>query len=148
MQLLSWVRNHLKRSPRYLHKSSRNCKPLHRIMRMLDWSPTLPHSGSRLSTVGPRSSTPVLPKCKEKQDLANVMKRAFEERQAGCEETALKRVKADKDVGMENIASQERFLSWRCQWDSTGLNRLSKGLQTHLNQSCNKSILRLCKALK
>lgn len=28
------------------------------------------------------------------------------------------------------------------------LNRLSKGLQTHLNQSCNKSILRLCKALK
>lgn len=39
-----------------------------------------------------------------------MMKREFEERQAGCEETALKRVKTDKDVGMENIASQERLL--------------------------------------
>lgn len=47
------------------------------------------------STSTPSSSTPSLPKHSEKCDLANIMKRAFEERQASHDEFSLKKLKAD-----------------------------------------------------
>ena len=65
------------------------------------------------STPGPSRSTTQapssLPKHTEKRsDLAKVMKRAFEEKQASRDETATKRVKAEKDIALEKIASEER----------------------------------------
>ena len=67
-----------------------------------------PRSSTRTPTPSLSSMRPNLPKRSEKKDLSNVLKRAFEDKQAGLNELATKRIKASNEVKLERIASQER----------------------------------------
>ena len=63
-----------------------------------------PTPKSSTLTPGPSSKRPTLPKRAEKKELSNVLKRAFEDRQVGCEELTAKRIKAINVVKLEKIA--------------------------------------------
>ena len=78
------------------------------------------------STPRPSSSTPSLPKCSEKRDLANIMKRAFEERQASRDEFASKKLKADTEVKLEKIASDDRIAEMQAVGQDRQIERMGR----------------------